>query len=132
MLERRRLFAFIAIGVALAAPSRAAFAQHPDGATLLRLLGPRAQKAFAPPGSHGLGALVTLPPGMSASDVGLVQAAPGFARLWGSPATIIAFADAHPGMNLEVAPPLHMLLDTARVYVTASLANDSGLDGTGV
>ncbi len=132
MLERRRLFAFLAFGVALTAPSRDAFAQHPDGATLLRLLGPRAQKAFAPPGAHGLGALVTLPPGMSASDLGLVQAAPGFARLWGSPATIIAFADAHPGMSVEVVPPLHMLLDTARVYVTASLANDSGLDGTGV
>jgi subtilisin family serine protease len=132
MLERRRLLAFIALTAVVSAPSRDALAQHPDGAALVRLLGPRALKAFAPPGSPGMGALVTLPPGTRASDVGLVQAAPGFARLWGSPATIVAFADAHPGMPVEVAPPLHMLLDTARVYVTASLANDTGMDGTGV
>jgi len=132
MVAGRRLLALIAVPLAVGALSRDALAQHPDGAALVRLLGPRAQKAFAPPGSPGMGALVTLPPGVSASDVGLMQAAPGFARLWGSPASIVAFADAHPGMHVEVAPPLHLLLDTARVYVTASLANDSGLDGTGV
>jgi subtilisin family serine protease len=131
MPVRRRLLACLASSLLLASSPDAA-AQHPDGAALVRLMGSRAMKVFAPPGASGMGALVTLPPGMTASDVGLAQAAPGFARLWGSPATILAFADAHPGMPIEVAPPLHMLLDTARVYVTASLANDSGLDGTGV
>ncbi|HEX3346002.1 MAG TPA: S8 family serine peptidase, partial [Polyangiaceae bacterium] len=116
----------------MASAPRIASARPPDGAELVRLLGARAQKAFAPPGSPGMGAVVTLPPGTSASDVGLAAAAPGFASLWGSPGTIVAFADAHPSMHVEVAPPLHMLLDTARVYVTASLANDSGLDGRGV
>jgi subtilisin family serine protease len=128
----RRLPVLLAATLALASASRAAFAQHPDGAALVRLLGARAQQAFAPPGSPGIGALVTLPPGTRASDVGLVQAAPGFARLWGPPATILAFADAHPGLPIEVAPPLHLLLDTARTYVTSDLANTSGLDGTGV
>jgi subtilisin family serine protease len=127
----RRLPAVLAAGLAVATASPRAFAQHPDGAALVRLLGAYAQQAFAPAGSPGIGALVTLPPGMRASDVGLTQAAPGFARLWGPPATIVAFADAHPGLPVEVAPPLHLLLDTATVYVTSSLANSSGLDGTG-
>jgi subtilisin family serine protease len=111
--------------------SNAANAGGPDGATLVRLLGPHAQQAFAP-GSTGIGALVRLPAGMRAADVGLTQVAPGFARLWGLPATIVAFADAHPGLPVEVAPPLRLLLDTATTSVTSSIANTSGNDGTGV
>jgi subtilisin family serine protease len=130
-MGRARLLAAPALAFGLAFAG-AATAGAPDGAALIRLLGPRAQQAFAAPGSAGIGALVRLPPGMSASDVGLTQAAPGFARLWGPPSTIVAFADAHPGLPVEVAPPLHILLDTATTYVTSSIANDSGFDGTGV
>ncbi|MGH7297071.1 MAG: S8 family serine peptidase [Polyangiaceae bacterium] len=116
-------------GVMLSARASAA---HPDGAALVRLLGSRAQQALAPRGSPGIGALVTLPAGVRATDLGLTPAAPGIARLWGSPAHILAFSDAHPGLPIEVSPPLHPLLDSARVFVTASLANDTGMDGTGV
>jgi subtilisin family serine protease len=121
----------LAAGLAVAMGAPPAAAQHPDGATLVRLLGARAQRAFAPAGSPGIGALVTLPPGTSAGDVGLTPAAPGFARLWGTPSTILRFADAYPALHVEVAPPLHLLLDTATVYVTSSLANSSGFNGTG-
>ncbi|HEY8039128.1 MAG TPA: S8 family serine peptidase [Polyangiaceae bacterium] len=128
----RPLLLSAALGALVVAPARDAHAQRPDGAALVRLLGPRAQDAFAPPGSAGIGALVTLPPGVRAGDVGLREVAPGIARLWGPPSTILAFADAHPGMPVEVAPPLHMLLDTAAGYVAATTANARGLDGSGV
>jgi subtilisin family serine protease len=103
-----------------------------DGAALVRLLGRGAQDAFAPRSSAGIGALVRLPPGVRAVDVGLPEAAPGIARLWGSPSRIVSFADAHPGWPLEVAPPLHTLLDTATATLKSGLANASGLDGSGV
>ena len=73
-------------------------------AALVRLLGPRAKDAFAPRGSPGFGALIRLPDGTRAADLGLIQAAPGIARLWGAPSKILAFADAHPGLRMEVAP----------------------------
>jgi len=117
---------------AVALTGAPAHAQGPDGAALVRLLGPRAQEAFAPPGAPGIGALITLPAGVRAADLGLREAAPGFARLFGPPSAIVAFADSHPGLHLEVAPPLHTLLDTATRYVAAVEANQAGLDGSGV
>ena len=44
----------------------------------------------------------------------------------------MAFADAHPALHVEVAPPLHLLLDTAAGYVAARPANLKGMDGSGV
>jgi subtilisin family serine protease len=104
----------------------------PDGVTLVRLLGSRAADAFAPPGSPGIGALVRLPSGVHASDLGLRELAPGIARLWGPPASIVAFGDAHRDLPIEVAPPLHLLLNTATKYVAASGTSQPGLDGSGV
>jgi subtilisin family serine protease len=104
----------------------------PDGAALLRLMGSRARDAFAAPGSPGIGALVELPAGVRASDLGLTAMAPGIGRLWGDPANIVAFADAHPDLHVEVSPPLHLLLDSASGFVAARPANAQGLDGTGV
>jgi subtilisin family serine protease len=117
---------------ALALPRRASAAAPVDGTPLLRLLGARAKDAFAPPGSPAMGVLVRLPSGVRGVDVGLRETAPGIARVWGTPATLLAFADAHPGWPIEVTPPLHTLLDTARVFVAGSPAAVSSLDGTGV
>src|SRR5258708_6495054 len=103
----------------------------PDGATLVRLLGPRAIDALAAPRSRAIGALVRLPGGVRGSDLGLRELAPGIARLAGPPEGILAFADAHPDIPLEVAPPLHLLLDTAAGYVAAPEAILQGLDGSG-
>lgn len=102
-----------------------------DGAALLRLLGPRAEDAFAPRGAPGVGALVRLPAGVHAADVGLREAAPGIGRLYGPPAQLIAFAGAHPNLTLDVPAPLHLLLDTAGPYVEATAATKRGLDGNG-
>jgi hypothetical protein len=102
-----------------------------DGAALLRMMGPHARDAFAPRGAPGVGALVRLPVGVRAADVGLREAAPGIGRIYGSPATLLSFADAHPGLTLEVGPPLRLLLDSAGRYVGAGQATLEGLDGSG-
>ncbi len=117
--------------VLLASAVRPALAAGVDGAALVRVLGPRAQQVFGTPGAPGIGALVRLPPGTTAADVGLAPAAPGLARLYGPPSRLLAFADAHPGLPMEVVPPLHTLLDTAAKYVEATTATERSLDGTG-
>ena len=129
-LRASRVLSLVVL-TALAAPPRTAHADGVDGAKLLRLLGPRAQQAFAPAGAPGIGALVRLPPGTRATDVGLLPVAPGLGRLYGRPATLLAFADAHPGLPMEVVPPLHALLNTAGSFVEATTATARGLDGTG-
>jgi subtilisin family serine protease len=78
-----------------------------------------------------VGALVRLPPGVSGADVGLREVAPGIGRLWGSPASLLAFADAHAELPVEVTPPLHPLLDTAGVFVGSVETTLAGNDGTG-
>ncbi len=123
--------AALALLVLTALAPRSGHAAGVDGAALLRMLGPRAQQAFAPTGAPGVGALVRLPAGTRASDVGLLPVAPGLARLYGPPSTLLAFADAHPGLPMEVVPPLHALLDTAGRFVQATGATMRGLDGTG-
>ncbi|HTB78228.1 MAG TPA: S8 family serine peptidase [Polyangiaceae bacterium] len=106
----------------------------PDGAALVRLLGPRATDAFTVRGgaSREIRGRVVLPAGVHASDVGLRELVPGLARLSGSPASIVAFADAHPDLPIEVTPPLHTLLNSASGFVFANQAIEQGLDGSGV
>lgn len=129
-LLRRAVF-----GCAVAAASAVTstvHAQMAGGASLVRLLGPHAKDAFSRPGSPGIGALVSLPAGVPAADLGLTPAAPGFGRLFGPPDAIVAFGDAHPDLAIEVAPPLHLLLNTATKYVLSTTANAAGYGGTGV
>jgi subtilisin family serine protease len=130
-MRSRRVFLPLAC-CALLGSAPPARAQTVDGAAIVRLLGPRAHDALAPRGSGGIGALVRLPSGVRAADVGLRDAAPGFGRLFGSAGVLLEFADAHPGLTLEVAPPLHPLLDTAATYIGSRIANESGLDGSGI
>src|SRR5579859_4162164 len=99
-----------ALATALSLVSTAGRAQGVDGAALVGLLGPHAKDAFAPRSSPGMGALVRLPSGVRGADLGLREVAPGIARFWGAPAQLVAFAGAHPGLSIEVAPPLHPLL----------------------
>lgn len=96
------------------------------------MLGPHATAMYAP-STGRVGALVALPPGKSAASLGLVEAAPGIGRMRGSSADVIAFADAHPDLHLEVAPPLKLLLDRAGAAVQLPLARLlHKLDGTNV
>jgi subtilisin family serine protease len=96
------------------------------------MLGARATRAYAPPGAIGIGAQVILPPGVRGADLGLMDLVPGFARFRGTPAALVDFAAAHPEVAVEVAPPLHTLLDTASGFVGATAAIAQGLDGSGV
>jgi MYXO-CTERM domain-containing protein len=128
----RRIASSVAVVTAAAAYAPSSRAQHPDGAAVVRLLGVHARDAFAPAGAPAMGGLVRLPSGTRAADVGLREVAPGFARIWGTPATIVSFADVHPALRVEVSPPLHLLLDTAAGYVGATVANVAGHEGKNV
>ncbi|HVH42071.1 MAG TPA: S8 family serine peptidase, partial [Labilithrix sp.] len=104
----------------------------PIGPALLHALGPRAAAALAP--STGLlGALVEVPRGSRPEDLGLEAVAPGIGRIRGSAARIESFAAAHPDLKLEVAPPLHPLMDRAGQWVLAAKARETRLaDGHSV
>jgi subtilisin family serine protease len=104
----------------------------PIGASFLRTLGPRATQALAP--TTGLiGALVAFPRDRRAEDFGLEPVAPGIGRLRGSAQRIGSFADAHPDLRLEMAPPLHPTMDRAGQWVLATTARETRkVDGRGV
>ena len=104
----------------------------PIGLGLLHALGPRAADALAP--ATGLiGALVAFPRAARAQDYGLEPVAPGIGRLRGSAQKIESFAGAHPELRLEVAPPLHPLMDRAGQWVLAAKARElRAADGKGV
>lgn len=120
--------------VALPSSSRALerVAGGPNGVSVLRALGPRAAESLAP--ETGLvGALIELPEGKRAEDFGLRPVVPGIARLRARPEVIDAFALAHPELRLEVAAPLHPLMDRARVWVGATRARaERGMTGKNV
>jgi len=103
-----------------------------NGAALVRMLGSRAAETLAP--NTGLvGALVAVPKGKRAEDYGLEPVVPGIGRLRAPPARIEAFGFAHPELRIEVAPPLHPLLDRAGQWVLADVARrERAADGTGV
>ena len=117
---------------ALGLTSTVARAQMAGGPSLVRLLGSHATAAFSHRGAPGIGALVSLPADVPAASLGLRPGPAGFGRLYGPPSAIVAFGDAHPELAVEVAPPLHLLLDKATGYVAATAANAEGFDGTGV
>jgi subtilisin family serine protease len=104
----------------------------PQAGSVVRVLGARAERTLAP-SSRQIGALVELPPGARAEDLGLDAVAPGIARLRGSAQAIARFSEAHSNLRIEVAPPLHTLLDKAGTWVNAGVARSAkGVDGTGV
>ena len=128
-MRHRELLGIGAVACALVIAPATSLAQGLDGAALVRRLGARAKDAFAPRSAPGMGAIVRLPAGVAASDVGLRDLVPGFGRFWGSPTKLLAFAAGHPGLPLEVNPPLHLFLDKAAAYVGAPAAFASGHDG---
>src|SRR5262249_34292397 len=117
---------------ALASSSARGDVTAPHGVQVVRVLGARAEQTLAPK-SGQIGALVALPNGVRAEDLGLEPVTPGVARLRGPASTIRAFGDAHPTVHVEVAPPLHPLLDKAGDWIKSDVARFRyGVDGTGV
>lgn len=105
---------------------------RPNGAALLHVLGARAAETLAP-NSGMVGALVAIPRGKRAADYGLEEVAPGIGRLRAPPARIEDFGFDHPELRVEVAPPLHPLMDRAAQWVFADVARrERGVDGSGV
>jgi hypothetical protein len=121
------LFVSLTLGGAIARADHALC-----GPELVRLLGDHAQHVFAPR-SDLLGALVTLPEGQTAAALGLEPFTPGYARLHARPTDLVAFAALHPELRIEVAPPLHPLLDLAGQWIRTTEAHERlGVDGSGV
>jgi len=105
---------------------------RPNGAAFVHMLGARAAETLAP-NTGMIGALVAIPKGQRAEDYGLEPVVPGIGRLRAPPARIEDFGFAHPELRMEVAPPLHTLLDRAGVWVLADVARrERGADGKGV
>ena len=103
-----------------------------NGVDYLKMLGPHASKTLAP-NSGLIGALVAVPRGKRADDYGLEAVAPGIGRLRAPQARIEAFGFQHPDLRMEIAPPLHTLLDRAGQWVLSDVARSQrGADGKGV
>lgn len=100
------------------------------GASYLRALGKFAGPMLARDGV--IGALVALPKGSRAQDFGLDPVAPGIGRLRGTPEGILAFADAHPALPIEIGPTLKPLMNQAGAWVRTNSAHLAGNDGRGV
>lgn len=121
-MRRALLGSCLALLVLSSAHTRVA-AQSDHGASIVRVLGPFAASALAP-SSGQVGALVALPAGATAESLGLDPVAPGIGRLRASAPAVLAFANAHPDLHVEVTPPSRLMLDQAR------LATGLGLEGT--
>src|SRR5512146_1741880 len=98
--------------------ARPSLAQTPNGMGVLRVLGSRAEGVLAPRGG-GIDALVAIPSGRTARELGLVEIAPGVARMHGSAASLLAFGSAHPDAHVEIGTPLHTLLANAQIITRA-------------
>lgn len=102
-----------------------------NGPALLSILGDRAAMTLAP-SSGQIGALVALPRGRRAEELGLDPVAPGIGRLRGSREKLLAFAEDHPELRMELAPPLKLLMDRAGSVTWAEYARrNAKVDGTG-
>ncbi len=123
---------FTPVALAIVSLALRVEAQPVNGAPLLRMLGARAQRVLEP-GKQTVGAVVRVPHGIPASLASTLRPlSPGFARIRDTPAALVAFADAHPDLGLEVAPPLHLLLDKVGQWTNAVSARSAdGVDGTG-
>ncbi|AKU98004.1 alkaline serine protease [Labilithrix luteola] len=107
-------------------------AGSPMGLAYLHALGHDAQRTLAPT-SKKIGALVAIPPGRRAEDLGLESLAPGVGRLRATPHELDAFGLTHPDLRLEMPMKLHPLLDRVGGWVHATAARQTrNADGRGV
>ncbi|MGO8994259.1 MAG: hypothetical protein ACLQVI_13095, partial [Polyangiaceae bacterium] len=122
----------LAAMASLAFTASVAHAGPPNGPELLRALGPRAQRMLEP-GRRNIGAVVRVPQTFDLASLGLRPLSPGFARLRGTVDEVLAFADAHPDLPLEVAPPPHLLLNNVGLWTHATAARaEYGISGKNV
>lgn len=123
------LFAVVARGDA---PAGGRAPLTANGPALVRLLGNRAGEALAPTTGQ-IGALVSIPPGKTAASLGLDPVTPQIGRIRASRQKLLDFADAHPDLRMEVAPPLRLMMDKAGEVTWATYSRRNfKVDGTGV
>ncbi len=131
MRRAARLGVGLLVASALARESSvAATGEH--GAALVRLLGPHASEVLAPVTGQ-IGALVAIPQGSTAQSLGLDAVAPGIGRLRAPAGVVMAFADAHPDLHVELTPPARLMLTSATASAQLAQAQArSGFRGKGV
>lgn len=80
-----------------------------------------------------LSVTVRLKPGEKASELGLLEVAPGIGTRRMQPEELVAFAKAHPAHRPVVAPPRRTWLDRSGTWTGApNFRNETGLEGEGV
>ena len=131
-MPRGRLTSLCLLALGLLGAPTAALADAP-AAALSRL--------FASPGRpHPLADArgripftVVLPPGASASSLGLLEVAPGSGAARLPPSDLAALAASHPELSLGLEPPRRPLLDVSRGWIHLdSFRAATGKDGAGV
>jgi subtilisin family serine protease len=91
----------------------------PIGLSYLRKFAPQAKSA-----------LVSIPAGRHAEELGLESVAPGIGRVRND---VMGFAELHPDLRLEIPMPIHPLVDQAGLRVLSTTARATrGADGHGV
>jgi subtilisin family serine protease len=124
----RRTFFALVLGALGASFSSTSMAAPTDLA--VRTLGAGAVEAIATTKRPFV--LVQTPPGVDPVALGLRPVAAGIAVLDGDPARIAAFAKAHAGVTVELAPPLLPKLDLEVPFVAAERVRiGATLDGRG-
>jgi subtilisin family serine protease len=114
---RRTIFAAL---VVVSAATRA-HASPPDELGIVRVLGARAASVLAPISGKPT-ALVAIPNGTSAADLGVKEIAPGIGMIRATPTELVAFGAAHPNVHVEVPPPARALLANAQFITRAGVA----------
>jgi hypothetical protein len=80
-----------------------------------------------------MGAVVRVSSKTDLAALGLHPLSPGFARMRGTVEDLLAFADTHPDLPIEVAPPPHLLLNRVGQWTHADTARvDYDVYGDGV
>jgi subtilisin family serine protease len=135
---RPRLLASLTLSSLALAAAPAAHADAP-AAPLVRVLASAGHRHVLADDRGLVPFTVALPPGADALSLGLLPVAPGFGAKRLAPAALLAFAAAHPELDLSVSPPRRLLLDNSKAWTRVetfrknALAEGAGtIDGTGV
>ncbi len=129
----RHFALYLAITASLITVASSAHAQWPDARQVMDALGPHSISSFGSTSTQTMSALVRLPSGVRARDLGLEPVATGIARVQGSPSRVRSVLAAHPDLRAEVAPELHLLNRQAGQAVKIPFVRERyGYTGAGV
>ena len=131
-MPRGRLAPLCLLALGLLGAPTAALADAP-AASLARLLASPGRPHPLADSRGRIPFTVVLPPGVSASSLGLLEVAPGIGAARLPPSGLAALAASHPELSLGLEPPRRPLLDVSRGWIHLdSFRAATGKDGAGV